>query len=317
MQEEEKNKEEENKKVVIYIHGLREPDPFHAVIDSFKRIRPLSQIDINAPGKFGFYSFSQGSPYLSTTHTFYWDRYNKDQTGGILSKKARYEAAQYLFKMLTTDDYKEKEISIIAHSHGVNVATELLRVIAGTKSSLKIRNLIFYETPKGCLTEEGIHSKVNEAYVAENVYDINLDYKPNHKLQQQQKVIQVIDIFHQFPRCFRTFLKKRKALQDILLNGKNLNHNSLDAINNLIKDLLANTINETYCTDYRAEKKDNFHAHHIGFQYFCYYILPYISRAIKGIIIYKLLMRYDKKYNLRIRQRLFNIKYLKYLYHIS
>lgn len=141
--------------------------------------KKLSSIDINQSGRFGQYKLSAGAPLPNATHTFFWDRKNTEEVGGILSKKGRYEAAQYLFKYLNKDPYKDKEISIFAHSHGGNVATELLRVIGKEKSQLKIKNLIFYETPKGELTERGISTKVNDTYVAEKVFDINLKYQPD------------------------------------------------------------------------------------------------------------------------------------------
>lgn len=180
--------------------------------------KKLSSIDINQSGRFGQYKLSAGAPLPNATHTFFWNRKNTEEVGGILSKKGRYEAAQYLFKYLTEDsNYQNKEISIVADYHGGNVATELLRVIGKEKSQLKIKNLIFYETPKGELTERGISTKVNDTYVAEKVFDINLDYKPHYIFQQQKKATQVIDIFHQFPRCFRTFLKKEISYKTYFL----------------------------------------------------------------------------------------------------
>lgn len=318
-----------NNKIIIYIHGLSFPEPHHPCIDFFKKTKELSNIDINQPGKFGRYKLEAGSSFAKlATHTFYWARTEEQNMDGILSKKGRYEAAQYLFKDLTENpDYKNKEISIFAHSHGGNVATELLRVIGKEKSQLKIKNLIFYETPKGELTERGIHTKVNNSYVAEQVFDINLDYQPNYWGQQQGKATQVIDIFHQFPRCFRTFLKKRDNLQDILLDGKCLNHNSIEHIKDLVSDLLnEHKIKENYSKEkspenpyiaisFNTEIKESFHANNPIFQYFCYYILPHVITCLQATIIYKLLMRYDKKYNLGIKKNLiYQINLLKNKY---
>ncbi len=173
-------KEMKDNKIIIYIHGLRIPEPHHPCIDFFKKTKKLSSIDINQSGRFGQYKLSAGAPLPNATHTFFWNRKNTEEVGGILSKKGRYEAAQYLFKYLTEDsNYQNKEISIVADYHGGNVATELLRVIGKEKSQLKIKNLIFYETPKGELTERGISTKVNDTYVAEKVFDINLKYQPD------------------------------------------------------------------------------------------------------------------------------------------
>lgn len=319
-------KEMKDNKIIIYIHGLGNPEPLHPFIDFFKKTKKLSNININKPGKFGTYKLSAGASLPNTTHTFFWERTKEQEMDGILSKKGRYEAAQYLFKDLTENlDYQNKEISILAHSHGGNVATELLRVIGKEKSQLKIKNLIFYETPKGELTERGISTKVNDTYVAEKVFDINLDYQPDYTSQQKQKVIQVLDIFHQFPRCFRTFLKKRDKLEDIVLNGKCLNHNSIELVNDLLKDLLnEHKIKENYKYTppspnsqeiFQAKLIKSFHANNQIFQYFCYYILPHVITSLHATIIYKLLMRYDKKYNLGIKENLiYQINLLKNKY---
>lgn len=249
----------ENNKIIIYIHGLGSPEPHHPFIDFFKKTKELSNININKPGKFGRYKLEADFSFEKlATHTFYWKRTEKQNMAGILSKKGWYEAAQYIFKNLTKNPkYKNKEISIFAHSHGGNVATELLRVIGEEKNQLKIKNLIFYETPKGELTERGINTKVNNTYVAEKVFDINLEYQPNYKDQQEEKTIQVIDIFHQFPRCFRTFLKERDNLENILLNGKHLNHNSIELIKDLVSNLLNNKINNKYVTGNNKPLKQN------------------------------------------------------------
>jgi hypothetical protein len=256
MKEEIKKKDD---KMIIYIHGLGFAGRHHPFVDFFKKTKKLSSIGVNKPGKFGTYKLSAGAPFANlATDTFYWTRTEKYKTGGILSKKGRYEAAQYLFKHLTENsDHQNKEISIFAHSHGGNVATELLRIIGEQKNKLKIKNLIFYETPKGKLTEKGISTKVNNAYVAEHVFDINLDYQPHYTSQQEHKVTQVIDIFHQFPRCFRTFLKKRDGLRDILLDGECLDHNSTELLRDLLNDLLLNeaTIKKNYEHNFRSYKK--------------------------------------------------------------
>lgn len=314
-------KEIKDNKMIISIHGLGAPGLHHPFVDFFKKTKKLSNININQPGKFGIYRLLADTSFANLkTHTFYWARTEKQKMSGILSKEGRYEAAQYLFKHLTeNDEYKNKEISIIAHSHGGNVATELLRVIGEEKSQLKIKNVIFYETPKGELTERGIGTKVDGEYIAQNVFDINLDYEPENWGQQQEKAIQVIDIFHQFPRCFRTFLKKRDNLQDILLDGKCLNHNSIEHITDLISDLLnKHKIKENYSKEQNTEnpyiaisfevkkQSESFHANNPIFQYFCYYILPHVIRSLSATMIYKLLIRCDKKYNLGIRTSLIN-----------
>ena len=311
-----KKEENNNNKVVIFIHGIGCPGLHHPFVDFFKPRQKLSSINMNTPGKFGKYRLSpnQNCSNLSN-YTFYWDREDTVTMGGILSKKGRYEAAQYLYKALTENqNFKNKEISIVGHSHGGNVATELLRVIGEENSRLRIKNLIFYETPKGELTERGIHTKVMENYVAENVFDINLEYKPDYTSQQQLKGTQVIDIVHQFPRCFRTFLKKRDKSHDIVLDGKDLNHNSMNLIGGLLNDLLnedqikenytysGSSMQQQYC--FKAKVIKSFHANNPILQYSCYYILPYI---IKATIIYKLVklvMRYDKEYNLGIKKNL-------------
>ncbi len=291
-----------NKKI-IFIHGIATPNLLDPIKGLFSQPKQFKKEDIgrilDVSGNFGRYKIIKNHQHYGMTN-FCW--YSSDyERGGILSKTGRYEAAQALFTFLSEDnELQNKEISIIAHSHGGNVATELLRVIAEHKSDLRIKNLAFYETPKGRTTEEGVHQKSGEEYIAEHVFDINLDYSKEYCSQrkEQEKFTQIIDIFHQFPHCFRRFLKGRDGLKEIILQDKKLRHNSIEDVIHFVKKIFDNQNQNPFNKDellIQENKQKGFFKDINGshYQYFCYYILPSITQS--SIILF-IIYTIDKRY---------------------
>jgi hypothetical protein len=91
---------------------------------------------------------------------------------GLLSHKKRVEAAQILYRQLIDlrDQYKKEygylpEITLVAHSHGGNVAKLLAQVEQEQNNKLRIKHLVMYGTPMQSETASLVHNNVIETCI--------------------------------------------------------------------------------------------------------------------------------------------------------
>lgn len=159
-----------------------------------------------------FYSFVTASMFqnilnnISTTeyrdasfYTFGWD--------GKLSNQSRVDCAKKLYKSLFDEiqklkaSYKKINITILAHSHGGNVALNLVNAYNELKSDLIIDNLILIGTPIQSETSQFILSPI---------------FKKIYNFYSNNDMVQVIDILStQDSKSGRRF-KNTTPLQNLL-----------------------------------------------------------------------------------------------------
>lgn len=138
-------------------------------------------------------------------YNFFWESYPYDKALselGSLSSSVQLEAGQSLLAMIKKYcesngiQIEDLTLNLVAHSNGTQVVQHLIEEIHKREEEVIINSVVVWEGPKGGHLEQVLPLKnKHDRYIVTKWIDLN-QVDPSDNIQR-------IDIFHNFPFCFR------------------------------------------------------------------------------------------------------------------